>query len=63
MVEGGFPVIKNAAVVVEEDIFVGYDDDACVFAESEDGTSDESVISPIDTGDEGHPNGSVLRII
>ena len=35
-------------------------DDACVFAESEDGTSDESVVSPIDTGDKGQPDGSVL---
>jgi hypothetical protein len=62
VVEGGFPVIKNAAVVVEEDIFVGYDDDACVFVESEDGTSDESVTSPIDTGDRGQPDGSVLEL-
>ena len=41
--------------------FFGYDDDACVFAESEDGTSDESVVSLIDTGDKGQPDGSVLE--
>jgi hypothetical protein len=61
VVEGGVPVIKNASVIVE-DICFGYDDDACVFAESEDGTSDESVASPINTGDKGQHDGSVLEL-
>ena len=58
---GGVRVIKNSSVVVEDNFF-GNDDDACVFAESEDGTSDKSVVSLIDTGDKGQPDGSVLEL-